>query len=141
MIRKILLSIIVCICWLLVSCNGVPVYTDVDSETELLGILSDSGKYAFTEDIDIQDVFDDALDSEEKSSENSTEEKKAADKDGITVGKTNTAMKYVLNTNTRKIHYPDCSSVSTIKEKNYDETSSREDAINAGYVPCKRCNP
>ncbi len=49
---------------------------------------------------------------------------------------------YVLNTNTRKFHYPSCSSVGTIKEKNRkDSGKSREQLINEGYVPCKRCNP
>lgn len=49
---------------------------------------------------------------------------------------------YVLNTNTMKFHYPSCSSVDQMKEKNKEiYTGSREDVINMGYVPCKRCNP
>ena len=49
---------------------------------------------------------------------------------------------YVLNTNTMKFHYPTCSSVDQMKEKNKEiYTGSREDVINMGYVPCKRCNP
>ena len=49
---------------------------------------------------------------------------------------------YVLNTNTKKFHYPTCSSVDDMKEKNKQiYTGSREDVINMGYVPCKRCNP
>ena len=49
---------------------------------------------------------------------------------------------YVLNTNTMKFHYPTCSSVDDMKEKNKEiYTGSREDVINMGYVPCKRCNP
>ncbi len=49
---------------------------------------------------------------------------------------------YVLNTNTMKFHYPTCSSVDQMKEKNKQiYTGSREDVINMGYVPCKRCNP
>lgn len=49
---------------------------------------------------------------------------------------------YVLNTNTMKFHYPTCSSVDDMKEKNKQiYTGNREDAINMGYVPCKRCNP
>ena len=49
---------------------------------------------------------------------------------------------YVLNTNTMKFHYPDCSSVDQMKEKNKQiYTGNREDVINMGYVPCKRCNP
>ena len=49
---------------------------------------------------------------------------------------------YVLNTNTMKFHYPTCSSVDDMKVKNKQiYTGSREEVINMGYVPCKRCNP
>lgn len=48
---------------------------------------------------------------------------------------------YVLNTNTMKIHYPSCSSVDQIKPENYAETTDIEEALAAGYEPCKRCNP
>lgn len=49
---------------------------------------------------------------------------------------------YVLNINTKKFHYPTCSSVDDMKEKNKQiYTGSREEIINMGYVPCKRCNP
>lgn len=49
---------------------------------------------------------------------------------------------YVLNTNTGKFHKPSCSSVEQISEKNREYTNkSREEIIEAGYEPCKRCNP
>lgn len=49
---------------------------------------------------------------------------------------------YVLNTNTKKFHLPSCSSVKDIKDKNKQEvTCSRDEVIDMGYVPCKRCNP
>lgn len=49
---------------------------------------------------------------------------------------------YILNTNTRKFHRPDCSSVKKIKDKNKAEfTGTREEAIAAGYDPCGNCNP
>ena len=49
---------------------------------------------------------------------------------------------YILNTNTKKFHYPGCSSVDQMKESNKQVyTGSREDIISLGYVPCKRCNP
>lgn len=59
-----------------------------------------------------------------------------------TSGADQTITTYVLNTNTHKFHYPSCSSVSQMKEKNKSiYTGSREDVIAQGYVPCKRCNP
>lgn len=49
---------------------------------------------------------------------------------------------YILNTNTHKFHYPSCSSVDDMKEKNKQEyQGNREDVIKQGYDPCKRCNP
>lgn len=49
---------------------------------------------------------------------------------------------YVLNTNTKKFHYPSCSSVNQMKEKNKRIfTGNRDDVISQGYEPCKRCNP
>lgn len=52
------------------------------------------------------------------------------------------SMTYILNTNTKKFHYPSCSSVEQMKEKNRKEFSGdREDVISQGYSPCKRCKP
>lgn len=49
---------------------------------------------------------------------------------------------YVLNTNSHKFHIPSCSSVSDMKPKNRkDVNMSREEIIDDGYEPCKRCNP
>ena len=49
---------------------------------------------------------------------------------------------YVANTNTRKFHYPTCSSVKDIKPNNRsDRTCTRDDLLSEGFVPCKRCNP
>ena len=48
---------------------------------------------------------------------------------------------YVGNKNTKKFHYEWCSSAKQIKASNRVELSSRAAAINAGYVPCKNCNP
>ena len=49
---------------------------------------------------------------------------------------------YVLNTNTKKFHYPDCESVGDIAPKNYVEFEGYRDVlIEMGYQPCKRCKP
>ncbi|MBR3645833.1 MAG: DNA/RNA non-specific endonuclease [Lachnospiraceae bacterium] len=53
-----------------------------------------------------------------------------------------TTKDYVLNTNTRKFHYPFCASVDDIKAHNRSEyTGSRDYLIEQGYTPCHRCNP
>ena len=48
---------------------------------------------------------------------------------------------YIGNANTGKFHDPYCSSVSDMSQGNKVFFNSRSDAINQGYVPCKRCNP
>ena len=52
------------------------------------------------------------------------------------------SVKYILNTNTKKIHYPSCSSVDQMKEKNKQATDlSKEELISQGYSFCGRCKP
>ena len=49
---------------------------------------------------------------------------------------------YILNTNTKKFHYPSCSSVDQMSEKNRQEfTGTRDEVIAMGYDPCGRCHP
>jgi len=49
---------------------------------------------------------------------------------------------YIMNTNTKKFHYPSCLSVKQMADKNKREyTGTRTEVINQGYIPCKRCNP
>ena len=49
---------------------------------------------------------------------------------------------YVLNTNTKKIHYPSCPSAALISDKNREETNKSRDAlIGEGYSPCGICKP
>ena len=49
---------------------------------------------------------------------------------------------YVLNTSTHKFHRPTCSYVSGIAAENRcDVSGNRNDIINQGYTPCKKCNP
>ena len=51
-------------------------------------------------------------------------------------------LNYVLNTNTHKFHKENCESVSDIAGSNKEVyTGNREDLINMGYEPCKRCKP
>ena len=49
------------------------------------------------------------------------------------------ASDYLGNPKSMKFHYSSC---STIKHpERFVEFNTRDDAITAGYVPCKRCNP
>lgn len=49
---------------------------------------------------------------------------------------------YILNTSSKKFHYPDCSSVGKMSQKNKkDFSGDRNELISDGYEPCKSCNP
>ena len=53
-----------------------------------------------------------------------------------------TGITYVINTNTKRFHYPDCSSVQQMKEKNKEySTKTAEEIKNMGYKPCGNCKP
>ena len=49
---------------------------------------------------------------------------------------------YILNTNNKKFHTEECSSVKDIKDKNkQDYSGMRDELISQGYDPCGRCKP
>lgn len=49
---------------------------------------------------------------------------------------------YIGNKNTKKFHYPTCSSVKQMKDSNkYYYTGTREGIIAQGYKPCGNCHP
>ena len=49
---------------------------------------------------------------------------------------------YILNTNTKRIHLPTCSSVTEMSEKNKQgSNASCDDLLAQGYTPCGRCHP
>lgn len=52
------------------------------------------------------------------------------------------AQEYVLNTNSKKFHYPSCKSVNAMKDKNKKVTTdTRENILSQGYSPCGNCHP
>ncbi len=62
--------------------------------------------------------------------------------DSKTTENTEKETKYVLNTNTHKFHTENCESGRDIADNNKEVyTGRREDLINMGYEPCKRCKP
>ncbi len=59
-----------------------------------------------------------------------------------TTAKAAVTTEYILNTSTKKIHYPDCNSVKQMKDKNKKSTNqSRDSLISQGYSPCGNCRP
>ena len=50
-------------------------------------------------------------------------------------------MSYVGSSKSNKYHRPSCTSAQRIKPANLVSFSSKEEAMQAGYVPCKVCKP
>ncbi len=51
------------------------------------------------------------------------------------------AFAYIGNTNSYKFHNDYCRAAAKIRPHNKIYIETREEAINAGFVPCKICNP
>jgi hypothetical protein len=49
--------------------------------------------------------------------------------------------KYVGSANSNKYHYPDCKWAKKISPKNLITFKTVQEAMKAGYVPCKICKP
>ena len=65
--------------------------------------------------------------------------RKAADPADYDASKTTT---YVLNTNTKKFHYPECNDVKKMSTKNRQDVNwSRSKVVSNGYSPCGHCHP
>ena len=54
---------------------------------------------------------------------------------------TSLATTYVGSAKSDKFHYTDCRAAQRIKSSNLVYFYSREEALNAGYVPCGICHP
>ena len=48
---------------------------------------------------------------------------------------------YIGNKSSKRFHYANCPSVAEMHPYNRVPIYSRDGAIKAGYVPCKRCKP
>lgn len=49
---------------------------------------------------------------------------------------------YILNTNTKRFHLSDCTSVNQIKKENKEEyKGNRQELVENGYLPCGNCKP
>ena len=60
----------------------------------------------------------------------------------VTTAEDSSEATYILNTNSKKIHLPSCSSISDMNEKNKKEYhGSLQELIDKGYTCCKNCNP
>ena len=52
-----------------------------------------------------------------------------------------TSLSYCGNKNSKIFHNLTCSSLKSMKEENRINFATREEYVNNGYTPCKKCNP
>ena len=113
--------------------------------------IEDSGEgiefnvYCYNVQPGININYADGSSSSENSGSSTTETQKPTTPPEDTSNDNNTndvSTTYVLNTNTKKFHYPSCGSAKRIAEKNYAESNeSRDELIDRGYSPCGNCDP
>ena len=51
------------------------------------------------------------------------------------------AANYVGNAKSKKFHVASCTYAKKMSPQNRVDFSSRDEAVDEGYIPCKRCNP
>ena len=117
--KKIICVILAAAMLLLTSCGKVETNETPNNESENnISITSTEEEIETEEEIVIE---------EEEEIEEETEEEQ---------------VKYILNTNSYKIHYTWCYSVDRMKEYNKEYSNETiETLIDRGYSPCGNCKP
>lgn len=87
-------------------------------------------------------VFIDYSTGESQLSQNNASPTEPSEENTVSGNTQATESTYILNTNTQKFHLPGCSGLNQMNEKNKKEfTGTRDELIQQGYEPCKKCNP
>lgn len=53
----------------------------------------------------------------------------------------NSKIEYIGNKNSKKFHLSDCQYAKNMKQENVIKSFNRNEIVNSGYIPCKKCNP
>lgn len=120
----------------------VSITTEKESSNEALMISGEEAAAIAKAQYEAEEKAKAQAEAEAKEKENvsvNTETNNNAESTGITAS---TGTDYVLNTNSKKFHYPFCGSVKKMKAKNtayYNGT--RDEVIAKGYDPCGNCHP
>lgn len=110
-------------------------------ETDTASDDNESGSVTAYDDVRVPDIDNGDIQQHNSLSDESTKAEVNADKSDNDISVEFDKAAYILNTNTKKFHYPYCGSVKQIKEKNKGAGNNRDGIIAQGYQPCKRCNP
>ena len=126
----ILVSILVIMLSVLLCCCGVDTSNVAGSASPVYQSDQDA-------DEDYDSYYEEDLEDEDLEDEELADEDAVDEPDEEIQDSEEPVMEYVLNTNTKKFHYPDCRSVKQMKDKNkLIKEATREEIINMGYDPC-----
>lgn len=109
--------------------NHSQITVNFPTDDTVNGYLQDGGSQSMPQTISADEV---KPASPEQSSSASKEESSSAE---------STKTEYIGNLCSHIFHRSTCGSVSAMKEENKIIFYERDDAINEGYTPCKRCKP
>ena len=107
-----------------------------------IAINYENGDSYQTEDLPVSEG-EWAFDAEDDTNSSKTDSSAASgSSDKKSTAKSEKKQTYILNTNTKKFHKPDCSSIEDIKDENKEEYKGTRTALTKqGYEPCGRCKP
>ena len=132
--RQLLISILLLAFMVFFCCCGIDTSTVAGNASQVY--QQDESQDEITDEESVEETADESeYDNELDESVEEWDTEDSQDEEGPVI-------LYVLNTNTKKFHYPDCGSVKQMKDKNkLEEETTREDLIGRGYDPCGNCNP
>ncbi len=93
--------------------------------------------------LDVNEITTEKATTTQKATTKAATTKKAATTQKTTVSSDSSSVTtYIVNTNSKKFHYPSCSSADDISAENRWETKdTRDSLVSQGYSPCGRCKP
>ncbi len=116
-----------------------------DEVTEELDTEKEINEPEPEEEIEVVEIEEEVASEDEEESSDTTEPEEVLSENEEETDETEyeaPKSSYVANINSMKFHETYCSSVKSMKSSNRkDITATREEIINMGYDPCKRCNP
>lgn len=103
----------------------------------------------------ITEPDDDTVNGYKSNYDNTTHEPSSPSKDAVTSGESVSRSDnsnseadsmpssdvYYANTKTKKFHLPSCGYAKNANNENLYVCESRDELLNDGYIPCKRCKP
>lgn len=116
--------------------------SDVEIESETESEIEVNTEIKTDADLDQNEETEDNLKIEQNAMTDTETVTVTETNTGVNINTENKSTSYVLNTDSKKFHFPSCSSAKRMKDENkkiFD--GSRDEIISQGYTACKSCKP